>query len=186
MALPELMIGTPIDSRGAVATAPLGSTLPTDASTDLDPAFETVGLIGPEGFEIEPVRNTVELDVWGGTVEREVSTSFKETIRTTLMESANAEVLKLVYGEENVEVGVGGAISIRKNASQPAPRVWVFTMKDGDGRRRVVATKGQLKLNGAVTFVHSDAIKYAVEINCMTDANGDTSNEYISDSSTGD
>lgn len=181
MALPNIMIGTPIDSRGAIATAPLDSTLPTDASSELDLGFETVGLIAPEGFEIEPVRTTVEIDVWGGDIEREITTQFKEVVRTTFMESAKAEVLKLVFGEDNVTVGAEGDISVKKNASQPAPRAWSFTMKDGDGRRRVVVGKGQLRLNGAVTYVHSDAIKYPVEITCMPDANGDTSNEYLAD-----
>lgn len=183
MALPEIMIGAPIDARGAIASAPVGSTLPTDASTELDPAFETIGLIGPEGFESDPQRTTAEVPVWGGTVARKVTTDFKELFRFTIMESAKAENLERLYGADNVEVGVDGGISVQKNAAMPKPEAWSLTMKDGDGRRRVVIPKGQLKLNGAVVYVHSDAIKYPVEITGLVDDEGNTSYEYIADTS---
>lgn len=184
MALPEIMIGAPIDARGAIASAPVDSTLPIDAASELDPGFETVGLIGPEGFESDPQRTTAEIPVWGGMVAREVTTDFKELFRFTIMESANAENLKRLYGSDNVVVGEGGGISVKKNAAMPDPEAWALTMKDGDGRRRVVIPKGQLKLNGAVVYVHSDAIKYPVEVTGLVDDEGNTSYEYIAD--TGD
>jgi len=182
MALPEIMIGAPIDARGAIASAPVDSTLPTDARTELDAAFKTVGLIGPEGFENDPQRTTADIPVWGGGTAREVSTEFKEYFRFTIMESAKAENLIRVFGADNVDFDEGsGKITVRKNASLPAPEARALTMKDGDGRRRVVIPKGQLKLNGAVQYVHSDAIKYAVEITGLEDAEGQTSYEHISD-----
>lgn len=180
MALPSIMIGQVVEARGVLHTAPIGATLPTSAGESLEADFETLGAIGPEGFSITPNRNLIELEVLGGSVAREIGTSYNETASFTLMEAGNAAVLKALYGESNVIVDeASGEISIAKNADLPEPASWVITLKDGDSRRRITIEKGQIKVTGAVVYVHSDAIKYPVEIKCFEDETGNSSNEYL-------
>lgn len=182
MALPEITIGAPETVGGAVAAAPVGTVLPTDASTPLSEDFAVRGLIGEEGFSLASSRDTTDIKVWGGATKRRLTTDYQETITVTFMESADAEVLKAVFGEANVN-NDGNKVSIAHNVEGPSEQVWAFTMKDGDARRRVVVPRGQLFLNSNVVYVHNDAIRYQVEIACLQDEDGNTTYEYIDDSS---
>ena len=184
MALPEIMIGAPETVGGAVAAAPVGTALPTDATSELGAEFTVRGLIGEEGFSLASSRDTTDIKVWGGATKRRLTTDYQETITVTFMESADAEVLKAVFGEDNVNES-GGKITIAHNVAGPSEKAWTFTMKDGDARRRVVVPKGQLFLNADVVYVHNDAIKYQVEIACLQDEDGNTTYEYIDDVAAG-
>ncbi|MFP7697116.1 hypothetical protein [Trueperella sp. LYQ143] len=184
MALPKVMIGSLEKVGGSVAAGPLNTALPTDAKSELDPAFKTRGLIGVEGFTWSPEREDTEIEVEGGLVARTLTTKYKERISLTFMEAANAEVLKAVFGEKNVEAK-DKKVSIKHNALDPAELAWVISLKDGDGRRRLVIPRGQLKLSGEIAFVHNDAIKYPVEITALADDNGNYTYEYIEDTATG-
>lgn len=149
MALPEIMIGAPITAGGAFAAAPVGTALPTDATTELSDEFVTRGLIGEDGFSLGSNRNTTDVKVWGGATKRRLTTEFSEVVSVTFMESADANTLKAVFGESNVTVD-GGKIAIAHNANGATEQVWAITMKDGDARRRLVIPRGQLFLTGEV------------------------------------
>lgn len=181
MALPQVMIGAPVSAAGAFAAAPVGSTLPVDATSELDKAFKTRGLIGEDGFKIAQDRSTTDIKAWGGSTVRTLTNEFAETITVTFLESANAEVLKAVFGEENVTVGTKGEISVAHSAQGSGLMVWAATMRDGTARRRIVAPKAELFLNGEISYVHSDAIKYEVNIKCYPDDKDKTIYEYLSE-----
>lgn len=180
MALPEIMIGAPVTAAGAFAAGPVGTALPTDATMELDAGFVERGLIGEEGFSLAPNRSTQDIKVWGGSTRRRLTTEFSEVVSVTFMESADAEVLKAVFGENNVSVE-GGKIAIAHNAEGAAEMAWTITMKDGDARRRLAIPRGQVFLTGDIQYVHTDAIKYSVEIACYEDEEGQSSYEYIDD-----
>ncbi|VEI13214.1 phage tail tube protein [Trueperella bialowiezensis] len=180
MALPEIMIGAPLTAGGAFAVAPVGTALPTDATSDLNPAFKTLGLIGEDGFTLTQNRSTNDIKVWGGATKRRLTNEFSETVGATFMESAAAETLKAIFGEDNVQVA-GKKISIAHTSDGSAEQSYVITMKDGDARRRLVIPRGQLFLTSQIQYVHSDAIKYDVEITCYEDEDGRTSLEYVDD-----
>ena len=74
MALPTPMVGAPISATGAIARAPLGTTLPTDASSALDQRFEELGLIGEDGVSLAQERSTDDSHAWGGSVVRKIQT----------------------------------------------------------------------------------------------------------------
>lgn len=184
MALPEIMIGSPITAGGAFAAAPKGTALPTDATAEVGAEFITRGLIGVDGFTLAPNRDQSDLEVWGGMTARRLTTKYSEILTTTFMESTNADTLKAVFGEDNVVVSGEGKIAISHNAQGPGEMAWVVTMKDGDARRRVAIPRGELFLTGQIQYVHTDAIKYTVEIACYEDEAGQSSYEYIDDTAT--
>ena len=51
---------------GALYWAPLGSTLPTDATTALDAAFLPLGYVSEEGLTNSNSRDNDEIHAWGG------------------------------------------------------------------------------------------------------------------------
>lgn len=178
MALPTPMIGAPITSTGGVAAGPVGTALPTDATTELNEALVRLGLVGEDGFTLTRDRSTEDKRAWGGGVARTVQTEFSETATTSFLESNKAEVLKEVYGAENVTV-TDGKIAIKHNDITLDRRVFVFEMKDGKRRRRIILPNAQITGTDDVQYTHSELISYAVTITAYPDEQGNCAYEYI-------
>lgn len=184
MALPTPMIGAPINATGGVAAGEIGTTLPTDASTALAEALIRLGLVGEDGFTITRDRSTEDKRAWGGGIVRTVQTEFSETVTTSFLESDKAETLKEVYGAENVTVTPGtegnpGKVAIKHNDLVLDRRVFVFEMKDGKRRRRIVLPNAQITGTDDVQYTHSELISYAVTMTAYPDENGNCAYEYI-------
>ena len=185
MALPRPMVGVPLTATGGVAAGPIDSTLPTDATTTLPAGVTPLGLVGDEGVSLTRERSTDDIRAWGGQIARTVQTEFSETATLQFLESDKAEVLKEVYGEANVTV-TGGNIAIKHNEQELPPRVFVFDMKDGDKRRRLVLPNAQITSTEDITLVHSDIIRYGVTITAYPDEDGNCAYEYIGTPDGGD
>ena len=178
MALPRPMVGVPLTATGGVAAGPIDSTLPTDATTALPAGITALGLVGDEGVSLTRERSTDDIRAWGGQIVRTVQTEFSETATLQFLESDKAEVLKEVYGENNVSI-TGGNIAITHNEETLPSRVFVFDMKDGDKRRRLVLPNAQITATEDITYVHSDIIRYGVTITAYADEDGNCAYEYI-------
>lgn len=179
MALPRPAVGAPITATGGVASGPLGTALPTDTKTELADGFVKLGLVGEDGVSLTVDRSTEDIIAWGGQKVRVIQTEKSETATLTLLESEKVEVLKAVYGEGNVTTGAGGEIAVKHNEAQLPAGVWVFDMKDGNSRRRLVLPNAQVTSTGDINYVHSDVIKYELEITAYPDESGNSAYEYI-------
>src|SRR5690606_15237495 len=92
------------DVAGALRRAPLGTDGPTSATGVLDPGFVALGYIGADGFTESNTRDTTKKKAFGGATVKILQTDYASTITFTFLESLNAEVLKAVFGEDNVTV----------------------------------------------------------------------------------
>lgn len=184
MALPKPMVGAPLTATGGVAAGPIDTVLPTDATTALPAGLSALGLVGDEGVSLTRERSTDDVRAWGGQIARTVQTEFSETATLQFLESDKAEVLREVYGEDNVEI-VSGNISIKHNEQTLPSRVFVFDMKDGEKRRRLVLPNAQITATEDITYVHSDVIRYGVTITAYPDESGNCAYEYIGSPSAG-
>lgn len=179
MALPKPMVGAPINATGGIAAGPVETTpLPTNATSDLDMAFVRLGLVGEDGVTLTREKDTDDKKAWGGSVVRTVQNSVTETLSFTLLESDKAEVLKEVYGEDNVTVAQD-SIAITHDDSVLENRAFVVDMKDGKRRRRLVIPNGQITSTGDVQYVHSEIISYEVTLTAYADEAGKNIYEYI-------
>ncbi len=108
-----------------------------------------------------------------------LQTDYSLTIQFAFLESINAEVLKSIYGEENVEVREDGEIVVHKNSKQSPHASWVIDVYDGDALNRSTIADGQITEIDDIVKVHSDTIMYTVTMECFEDANGDNMVEYF-------
>lgn len=167
-------------ATGALRRAPLGSTGPTGASDALDPAFVDLGYIGEDGFTETNSRDTDKKKAFGGATVKVLQTDYTSTVQFAFLESINADVLKAVFGDDNVTVdGVSGEIEVRKNKKTLPNAMWVIDTIDGDNKRRSFIPKGQITAVDDVTVTHTDTISYTVTIEAFEDENGDNVIEWV-------
>ncbi|MFP3156338.1 fibronectin type III domain-containing protein [Lachnospiraceae bacterium ZAX-1] len=166
---------------GAIFRAPIGTTLPTDATTPLDPAFVGLGYASEDG-----VVNGVETDsnnivAWGGDTVLTVTSSADETYQYTLIESLNKDVLVTVYGPNNVTVN-GDEITIAHRPSEDLPNsIFVIEVAMTGGRmKRILIPNGKVTEVGEVNYQDAEAIGYQTTVSAFVDATGATAYEYIS------
>lgn len=164
---------------GAVWSAPAGTTVPTDATTPLPEAFKSLGFISEDGIVNSEEAETSEVKAYGGTVVRESLTSRKETFAFTPME-LNAQVLAEQYGDDNVTVGTGGAVTVAHNAKEKAERVYVVeSLLEGSTKvARDVIPKGRVTNVGERKLATGEVIQRQITISCSPDSSGNTAYTY--------
>lgn len=165
---------------GGVYVGPITATLPTDPTTPLSNEFVCLGYVSEDGVENNSEMETSEVKAWGGlTVYRSVN-GLTDTFAFTLIESKNVDVLKAVYGDENVTVDASGNITVNVVAEDPQEKIWVFeTRLRGDIAKRIVVPDGAITSRGAITYNDSDAINYNVTVSAYPDSSGRAHKEYI-------
>lgn len=164
---------------GAVFTAPLGTTLPTDATTALDSAFVNLGYVSEDGLSNSNDMNVSTIKEWGGLIVYNSLDEFTDTFGLTLIESENVEVLKAVYGDANVTTAQDGTIHVEVTNADPQERAWVFELALRNGlSKRIVVADGAITSRDEISYTASDAVGYGITISAYPDANGKTHDEY--------
>lgn len=170
---------------GAIYSAPLGTTLPTDAVTKLDGAFKSLGYISEDGLTNNNTPETDAIKAWGGKTVTVVQSEKTDTFGYTLIEALNIEVLKEVYGSDNVSGDLDTMITIRANATPLEAHCLVVDMVLKAGvLKRIVIPNAAVSEIGEISYKDADAIGYETTLTAMPDGNGDTHKEYIQKSTT--
>ncbi len=166
---------------GAVFSAPVGSTLPVDAASELDEAFVDLGYLNEEGLKNNNSPEKEDVKEWGGAIVQTVQTGRKDEFSFTFIESSNAEVLKRVYGSANVTKAPSGAITVAAKSDDTESFAWVFDMiLKNQKMKRVVVPSASVTDVGEISYVANDLISYKVTITAELDSSGATHYEYIS------
>ena len=165
---------------GAVYRAPLGSTLPTDASTALDAAFKALGYLTEDGVINSNSPESDTVNAWGGDTVLSLQKSKSDSFKFNLMETLNLEVLKSIYGDDNVTGTLAAGIVVNANSDEQAEYVWVFEMVMRSGvLKRIVVPQGKISEIGDITYSDGDAVGYDTTVMASPDASGNTHYEYI-------
>lgn len=165
---------------GAVYRAPLGTTLPTDATTALASAFVSLGYISEDGLVNSNSPETENIKAWGGDIVLNTLTEKSDTFAFTLIEAMNVEVLKTVYGDSNVSGDLTNGISISASSAQPESSVYVIekVLKGGVLERTVIPSASISEMED-ITYVDNEAVGYGITLAAVPDASGNTHYTYM-------
>lgn len=165
---------------GAIYSAPLGTVLPTNAITELETAFKSLGYISEDGLSNANSPSSDNIKAWGGDVVVTVQTEKEDSFTYTLIEATSIDVLKEVYGSTNVKGTLETGIEIKANSKELEEHVIVIDMILKAGvLKRIVIPCAKVSEVGEINYADEDAIGYETTVQAINDTQGNTHYEYI-------
>lgn len=156
-----------VAATGGVYVAPTGTTLPTNATSAINAAFDDMGYIDEGGVTEGQGTQSNDIRAWQlGAVVRKVRTQHDLTYSFTALETRDT-VLEQFYGNYDPATGkveVTGAIAERN--------VWVISYVDDDDVVRIVLPDAEVSDIGDVVYLGTDAVKYPFVLTAYPDASG--------------
>lgn len=166
---------------GAVFAAPLGTTVPTNATSALNSAFKDNGYVSADGVTRSISKTTTNIKEWGGGTVLITEDEKTVTVKLKLIEYLNPNVQGLVHGESNVSGTLVAGIHVGINDNETGEHIFVIDqiMKGGVPQRMVI-NRGMITAIGDTTYKGNDAVAYDITITAMTpDGGGNKIDEYI-------
>ena len=165
---------------GAIHVAPLGTDLPTDAVTALSEAYKSLGYVSKDGVSNGNSASSESTTAWGGDVVLDGQTNKPDTFKYTLLEAMNPEVLKHVYGDENVTGSLAEGIKVTANRDEAKERVVVVDMlMRNNAAKRIVIPRAKVTTVDEIKYQQGQAVGYGITISANPDDSGNTHYEYI-------
>lgn len=164
---------------GAISAAPLGTALPTDATTALSEAYKKLGYVSKEGVSNANSPTSESVTAWGGDEVLDGQTGKPDSFKFTLIEALNAEVLKFVYGDKNVSGTLAEGIAVKANREEAAQRVLVVDMILKNAVKRIVIPRAKITEVDEIIYQEGKAVGYGTKLSAAPDADGNTHYEHI-------
>ena len=171
---------------GGVLIAPLGTPLPVDADSLLDPAFVTLGRVSVDGVDRTEERPNTEVNDWGGDLIAVLQDKYGITLKFKLLQLMNADVQKAAHGTDNVTVtpatsSAGTLISSKMNARLLDYGSWVIDAYYMKMSMRLVVPYGRITLVGPLKWVHKELAAYDLTLKPFPDTFNNHAYEYWTD-----
>lgn len=163
---------------GAIWVAPVGTALPTDATTALNEAFENLGYISEDGVTQNITRDSESIKAWGGDTVMTSQTDFAETFTFRMIEALNLAAKKVSFGAENVTGTLENGVTVKTNAKELPAQSYVIEMIQNNCLVRKVIPNAKVTELGEIQYVDGQAVGYEPTITALPDSAGNTSYEY--------
>lgn len=156
-----------------------GLAIPTDPTTPLPSDFICLGFVSEDGLTNGRSSETQDFKDWNGNIIYSSLTSQDDTFKFTLVEVLNIDVLKSVYGEDNVTEELDGSISVKVTASDLPACAWVIETVLNGRAKRIVIPNGKVSEVADVEYKADSLLGYETTVKAAPDENGYTHYEYI-------
>jgi hypothetical protein len=171
---------------GGVLTAPLGTTLPTDSVSPLDPAFITLGRVSDAGVDKTEERPNTEVNDWGGDLIAVLQDKYGITVKFKLLQLMNADVQSAAHGADNVSVTpatstTGTTIEAKLNAQLLPYQSWCIDAYYMLMTMRLVVPNGRITTIGALKWVHKELAAFDLTLKPFPDQYNNHAYEYWND-----
>lgn len=171
---------------GGVLHAPLGTPLPTDSTSALDPGFITLGRVSVDGVDHTEERPNTEVNDWGGDLIAILQDKYGITIKFKLLQLMNADVQKAAHGDDNVTVTPptstqGTQITAKLNAQLLPYGSWVIDAYYIQTTMRLVVPTGRITLVGPMKWVHKELAMFDLTLRPFPDQYNNHAYEYWDD-----
>jgi hypothetical protein len=164
---------------GAVSVAPVGTALPTDAKSELPEAWTCLGYISDSGLTNSNSPSSTAIKAWGGDELIRYVEDMEDTFQFNLVEVLNAEVLKLIYGEENVTGTLESGIKIAAGDQIREAHAWVIDIIMNNALKRVAIPSAAITSMSDITYADTSIVGYDITITAKKDSDAKTHYEYI-------
>ena len=165
---------------GAIYRADLGTTLPTDATSDLSVDFASLGYVSEDGLTNANSYESTDIVSWDGVVVETSEGSKTDNFTFKLIEALNPNVLKSVYGDENVTGTLATGITVKSNSTPQQSKSWVVDMIMKNGVvKRIVVPNAKVTSVSDVVYKRDELVGYETTISAIPDSNNNTHYEYI-------
>lgn len=165
---------------GGIYRAPLGTTLPTDASAALAGTYVSLGYIATGGVTHSFEVDSGEYRAWGGDLVLAYQNSKTHRFAFGMIEVLNPETYKTIHGSANVTGSLSTGISVTADGKDMTEYVYVIELAMRDGAMaRIVIPDGKITAIGDIVYQDSDAVNFPVTVTAQADASGNTYYEYL-------
>lgn len=173
MALDATYVAKPVNVTGGIKFAPIGTVTPTDPTSVLNAAFKELGYVTEDGLKLSHDASDDKIKVWGGVTIRTIRSDYSATITGTLLSTLDVDVLKTVFGDNQVQQK-SGFIAIKHTSDIAPEKVYIIETKDAStgGRKRYVVPKGQITVSGDVNLSHKEITGFEITIEALADKDG--------------
>lgn len=172
------MTGSPLDATqirvagtGAIWKAPVGTALPTDSVTALDPAYHNLGY-AKTGFTVTPSLKTTPVMGWQSTaILRNINTELTRKYGFELQQT-NIDTVALAWGG-TVVPGTAGAYSVTVPAQVGTLEYsFVIDWSDGANSQRIVIPRAAILTLPVIKGDRTAETTYVFEVQEMVPATG--------------
>lgn len=163
-------------TSGAILSAPLTATIPTDPLAGPYTGFTSCGYVSEDGLTLSLSKSFENIKDWSGSIVKRVLSEFDGTAKYAHLE-VNEQSLKNTFGDANVTVTAatstkGKQIKVGIGADDMPAKRFIFKMKDGVARVVVVLPSATVTETEDIVFVKNDAIKLGVTLGAAPDSTG--------------
>ncbi|WP_432291281.1 hypothetical protein [Olsenella uli] len=168
---------------GYIFSAPVGTSLPTDIKTQLDPTFKCLGFISEDGYVEAINEDADDINDMNGDVMDSTNSKRVESAQVTFAE-IKASTLKRQYGDANV-TDENGLIAVKHNADSHDIFSYILELVLKNGRRwRKVVPRGKSSELDDLTIASSELCQRALTMKYLTDEQGNTCYDYFESTET--
>ena len=174
-----------IAADGSVNVAPIGTTLPTDATTALDAAFVDLGYINEDGVTMSPNTSTDGIAAWQSLAFVRTVISEQDLQLSFEMMQWNEETLKLAFGGGVYTAGVAPEWDFKLPTPDEVQEVaCVVEALDPNGSiYRMVFERVQLESTGDIDFARTNNAGLPTTLRALAGTGGRAGTIYGSSAS---